>query len=168
MTSAIRIVPAEVCDLRQASELAARLVRLHHALDPLRFAILSDDIAAGYQHWFRQCLTNPRAVVLVARRSGPQADDRAVVGYAYGSMEPRNWNDLLDTCGLLHDVFVEEPARGDGVGTALVEGMVRQLVARGAPRVVLKTAAVNAAAQRLFQRLGFRPTMLEMTREAQP
>jgi len=35
----------------------------------------------------------------------------------------------------------------------------------GAPRVVLWTAEKNDPAQRLFTRLGFRRTMIEMTRE---
>ena len=35
----------------------------------------------------------------------------------------------------------------------------------GAPRVVLWTADKNQGAQRLFTRLGFRRTMIEMTRE---
>jgi RimJ/RimL family protein N-acetyltransferase len=33
------------------------------------------------------------------------------------------------------------------------------------PRVMLWTASQNATAQRLFARAGFRPTMIEMTRE---
>jgi hypothetical protein len=36
---------------------------------------------------------------------------------------------------------------------------------RNAPRVILWTAAPNAAAQQLFRRLGFRDTMIEMTME---
>ena len=36
---------------------------------------------------------------------------------------------------------------------------------RGAPRVVLWTSPHNDNAQRLFEHLGFRRTMIEMTRE---
>ena len=56
--------------------------------------------------------------------------------------------------------------RRRGVAAALVTALVDALVAKGAPRVVLHTAAGNAIAQALFGRLGFRPTMVEMTREA--
>jgi ribosomal protein S18 acetylase RimI-like enzyme len=35
----------------------------------------------------------------------------------------------------------------------------------GAPRVVLMTAAKNDAAQRFFESMGFRRTMIEMTLE---
>jgi len=39
------------------------------------------------------------------------------------------------------------------------------LKALGAPRCVLHTRFENFAAQRLFERAGFRRTMVEMTRE---
>jgi RimJ/RimL family protein N-acetyltransferase len=42
------------------------------------------------------------------------------------------------------------------------------LAERGAPRIILSTAKRNEAAQRLFARHGFRPTMIEMTREPSP
>jgi RimJ/RimL family protein N-acetyltransferase len=38
----------------------------------------------------------------------------------------------------------------------------------GAPRVVLMAAWRNESARALFARLGFRPTMVEMTREVIP
>ena len=88
------------------------------------------------------------------------------VGYAYGRLEERDWNNLLDACGGFHDLWVDEAARSAGAGRALTEALVRRLVELGAPRIVLKTAAKNEHAQRLFQRLGWRPTMIEMTREA--
>ena len=56
-------------------------------------------------------------------------------------------------------------ARGWGAGTALVDARHAWLRDRGMPRVVLWTAHANHAAQRLFAARGFRPTMIEMTRE---
>ena len=41
-----------------------------------------------------------------------------------------------------------------------------ELERRGAPRILLATAVENEPAQRLFASLGFRTTMVEMTREA--
>jgi ribosomal protein S18 acetylase RimI-like enzyme len=54
------------------------------------------------------------------------------------------------------------------VASRLVEAAVAGLAAMGAPRVVLMAAWRNDGARRLFERLGFRPTMLEMTRETEP
>jgi len=77
-----------------------------------------------------------------------------------------DYNELRDACGKLHDVYVDDRARGQGLGEKLVREVVRRLTAKGAPRVVLMTALQNEPAQRLFKRLGFRTTMLEMTRES--
>jgi hypothetical protein len=42
---------------------------------------------------------------------------------------------------------------------------MKWLAGRGMPRVLLWTAPQNDSARRLFDRLGFRQTMVEMTRE---
>jgi ribosomal protein S18 acetylase RimI-like enzyme len=168
------IRPATLDDMPAVGRLAAKLVRFHHALNPRRFLCI-EPVEPGYQRWLSQELTNTKAVIVVAEAMEPGAGEGAregaaeargrIVGYAYGRMEPRDWNALLDAFGALHDVFVAEEARTQGAGAALVEAVTRELKARGAPRVVLSTATQNAAAQRLFAKLGFSPTMMEMTRE---
>ncbi|MDB4944225.1 MAG: Histone acetyltransferase [Labilithrix sp.] len=147
-------------DLDAASRLAAALVDMHYQLDRQRFLHLPD-AASGYARFLGGELASKRVVLLVAERTA----DHAIVGYAYGRLEGRDYNELLDACGKLHDVYVDEAARGSGVGERLVREVVRELTARGAPRVVLMTAAQNERAQKMFARLGFRTTMLEMTRE---
>jgi ribosomal protein S18 acetylase RimI-like enzyme len=166
--------PMTAADLPAAARLAGKLVRMHYELDPLRYLHLPHP-EAGYARYFAGELKSDRVVLLVAERtSGPrpqqpgQDSGVAIVGYAYGRMEPRSYNELLDTCGKLHDVLVDESARGHGLGEKLVSEVVRGLTERGAPRVVLLTAVQNEAAQHLFKKLGFRTTMLEMTREAEP
>jgi ribosomal protein S18 acetylase RimI-like enzyme len=47
----------------------------------------------------------------------------------------------------------------------LLDATLEALKARGAPRVVLSTAERHEAAQRLFDRAGFRRTMIEMPLE---
>jgi ribosomal protein S18 acetylase RimI-like enzyme len=47
----------------------------------------------------------------------------------------------------------------------LLDATVVALEARGARQIVLSTATRNETAQRLFARAGFRPTMIEMTRD---
>ena len=46
-----------------------------------------------------------------------------------------------------------------------MQAAVDWLREHGAPRVILWTAAPNQAVQALFRRLGFRDTMMEMTKE---
>ena len=157
MRTEIVIRRADENDLPRIAELAGQLVRMHHRTDPERFH-LPADVVGGYAWWFRRELARSEALLFAACR-GPQ-----IVGYAYGSLEGRDWNLLLDRHGAIHDVFVEENARRLGAGRNLLEALVRGLEALGAPRIVLMTMVGNEAAQALFRALGFRPTMLEMTR----
>lgn len=150
-------------DLPAVGRLAAGLVALHHAFDPRRFMHLPH-AEAGYARYFASQLDGDDVVLLVAERDG-EPDGERVIGYAYGRLEPRSYDELREACGKLHDVFVAEEARVRGVGHALVLEAIARLEAMGAPRVLLLTAAQNLAAQKLFAKLGFHTTMLEMTHE---
>jgi ribosomal protein S18 acetylase RimI-like enzyme len=148
---------AEQRDLAQVAPLAGELVRMHHETDPARFLMI-ERVEEGYAWWLGREIARAEAVVLVAARGA------AIVGYAYGALEGRDFNLLLDAHGAVHDIFVAAEARRHGVGRRLVEALVSALEALGAPRIVLSTMVGNAAAQRVFRACGFRPTMMEMTR----
>jgi ribosomal protein S18 acetylase RimI-like enzyme len=152
--------PAVPADLPAVAKLAAQLVRYHHALDPNRF-LIREPVEAGYERFLRSEINEEKVVVLAAERT----DTKAIVGYTYGRLEPRDWNMLLEAHGALHDVLVAAEARKSGVGEALVRETCRRLEEMGAPRVLLHTAAQNEGAQALFAKVGFRRTMIEMTRE---
>lgn len=154
----VQIRKAARRDLPRIAELAGELVRQHSGFDAQRFWGIPEP-ERGYERWFEKELANAEALLLCAELDGK------IVGYAYGRLEPRDWNALLDAHGALHDVLVAEEARGRGIGRQLVQRMLEELRARGAPRVVLHTSVKNHAAQRLFAALGFRETMLEMTCE---
>jgi ribosomal protein S18 acetylase RimI-like enzyme len=155
----ITIRPATKADESALGRYGGALMRQHHAFDPLRF-IRSENPEEGYGRFLVSQLGDRGCVVLVAERAGE------VAGYAYAGLEPMSWKDLRAACGYLHDVFVDPEARGAGIGGQLVTAAIEWLESQGAPRVVLMSAARNEGAQRLFERLGFRRTMVEMTREA--
>src|SRR5512140_1518885 len=159
MDHKISIRPAEPRDLGALGRLGAELVRLHHALDPARFIAPRDGAERGYAGFLGGELEDPEAVVLVAEWDGE------VLGYAYARLEPMSWMELRGPAGFLHDVVVAEHARGQGLAGRLIEAAATRLEDLGAPRSMLWTAEKNAVARRLFERLGFRPTMVEMTRE---
>jgi ribosomal protein S18 acetylase RimI-like enzyme len=152
--------PALPADLGRISRLAGELVRLHHRFDAKRFMLI-DNVESGYEWFFRRELANRDVVILAAETDGE------VVGYAYGRLEQRDWNALLDAHGAVHDIFVDPTARKRGVGRELMSAMLTALRERGARTIVLSTATPNTAAQRLFESLGFRSTMIEMTRDAE-
>jgi ribosomal protein S18 acetylase RimI-like enzyme len=156
MTLTIRAAVAR--DLTAVSVLAGLLVRQHHEFDAQRFMLIPG-VEAGYARFFQSQLPDPDVLLLVAER------DSVIVGYAYARLEPRDWNDLLDACGALHDVFVSETARRQGVARLLVDKVRDGLREKGAPRLVLHTASKNATARQFFAALGFRETMIELTNE---
>jgi ribosomal protein S18 acetylase RimI-like enzyme len=161
----MRVRTARPSDLPRVSELAAELVRQHHALDAARF-MLVDGVAEGYRRFLTGELRRKGALVLVAEDEDGAGE--AILGYAYATLEPRNWSDLLDAAGKLNDVFVDPGARRRGVGRALCRAVLAELAARGAPRVVLLSAWRNPDAHVFFESLGFRRTMVEMTAELAP
>ena len=153
----ITVRRAEKEDLHAVGKLALGLVQLHESFDPDRFLHLPN-ADKGYERFLTKEIENAEACVMVA------CDEDGVVGYTYSTLEPRDYNALLDACAKLHDIFVAERARGRGAGELLLATTLRELEKLGAPRVVLLAAVQNAAAQRLFAKHGFRPTMVEMTR----
>jgi GNAT superfamily N-acetyltransferase len=56
---------------------------------------------------------------------------------------------------LLNDLFTAEPARGRGVGKALMEAARAHAITTGASAIELATAHSNLPAQRLYQSLGY-------------
>jgi ribosomal protein S18 acetylase RimI-like enzyme len=136
------------------------MVRFHHDFDAKRF-ILPDEFEQGYAWWLGRELDNPNAVLLVAE------DDASheLLGYTYGTLEETNWSSLLGPHGAFQDLWVDSHARGNGIGKRLVEETLLRFRERGARQVVLMTAVQNQVAQRLAHALGFRQTMIEMTKE---
>lgn len=68
----------------------------------------------------------------------------------------------------IEDVVVDETARGQGVGAALTQEAVRLARADGARTVDLTSRPSRAAANRLYERLGFQLRDSKVYRMAEP
>jgi ribosomal protein S18 acetylase RimI-like enzyme len=159
LTAPVTIRPAAARDVAVIGRLGALLVREHHDFDPQRFIAATSGTEASYGSFLGTQLAEPKIVILVAEREGE------VVGYTYAGLEGTDYMSLRGPAGVFNDIVVDPAHRGQGVGRMLLDATLDALKARGAPRVVLSTAERNASAQRLFERAGFRRTMIEMTRE---
>ncbi len=157
---AVVLRPATPADLEAIGRLGAHLVRLHHGFDPLRFLSATPRTAEGYGAYLGTQLDEPNVLVRVAELAGK------VVGYTYAGVEGTDYMALRGPAGVLYDIVVDPEYRGQGVGRRLLDATLDELGRRGAPRVVLQTAERNETAQWLFERAGFRRTMVEMTRES--
>ena len=159
MSAALNIRPATPAELTAIGRLGALLVRTHHDFDPKRFMAATSRTENGYGSFLGTQLDEPNIVILVAERDGE------VLGYTYAGVEGSDYMSLRGPAGVLYDIVVDPAHRRHGVGRMLLDATLEALKTRGAPRVVLSTAERNDSAQRLFDRAGFRRTMIEMTRE---
>ncbi len=152
----LTIRPVSTEDRAALGRLAGELVRLFHRMDPDRF-IPGEGVDEGYGAWLLKEASAELGRVFVA------IDGGNLIGYVFVRREPRNWMELLDEHGKVHDLMVREGTRRRGVGRLLMEHAMGALREMGCERIVLSTAAVNETAQKFFASLGFRPTMVEMT-----
>lgn len=83
--------------------------------------------------------------------------DELVIGFAASSLT--EWNSRL----VLRHMYVNGAARGQGVGTALLQAVVASERARAAQHVWLETQADNVPAIRAYERMGFRVVGLDQT-----
>ena len=158
-SSSVAIRRATNADLAAVGRLGALLLRVHYEFDHDRFMSPGAGAEEGYAWFLGTQLNEGDSLVLVAERA-PE-----IVGYLYAAIEPRNWKELRDEAAFVHDILVAEGHRNEGIAEALLAEALAWARSRGAPRIMLWTASPNDRARRLFERLGFRATMIEMTKE---
>ena len=95
--------------------LGALMVGVHHAFDQARFMAPGPGIEAGYAWFLGTQLEQADTMIAVAERAGE------VVGYVYAGLEPQSWKELRDPAGFIHDLVVDERARGQGIAGRLAE-----------------------------------------------
>ena len=159
MSSEVSVRPAGPADLEALGRLGALLVAEHYEFDRLRFLPPLPDMPRRYGEFLESQSKGPDRFVLVADLDG------AVVGYVFGGVEGADYMVLRGPAGVIYDLVVDPGHRQQGIGKMLMDAVLSVLAERGAPRAVLSTAEKNVNAHRLFEREGFRRTMIEMTRE---
>ena len=148
--------PATASDQEILGRFGGALMRQHHAADARRF-LQVEHPEAGYGRFLVSQLSSSDSLVLVAENAG------SVIGYVFADVESTNWMELRGPCGVVHDIYVDDTARRLGAGRELLSAAIAWIRSKGRSQVVLMTKTRNEHAQHLFTRLGFRPTMLEMT-----
>jgi len=146
-------------DLPHIGRLGALLVATHHEFDSRRFLAPTGRTKDAYASYLGTQLDAPGAAVFVAEENGD------VIGYAYVAVESYDYMALRGPAGVLHDLIVDPEHRRGGVGRELLGAALEFVLMRGLTQIVLGTAQRNQAAQRFFASVGFRPTMIEMTRD---
>lgn len=149
------IRPATVDDVPAILPMAGALCAMHAEWQPDRFDFLPD-IVDRYRQWLPQRATDPSSVLQVAEQSG------RLVGFSVATVMPTTPIYLTQRVGWIHDLWVEPAQRGKGVGEGLVRATLERFRERGIVCVRLETAIPNEPVRRMFRRMGFRESVIEM------
>jgi ribosomal protein S18 acetylase RimI-like enzyme len=103
-------------------------------------------------------LEDGSGLLFLARREGGGSTTGEVIGYAMCRLLPSGPTfDLGPVRGDVESLAVSPQARGAGIGTALLGAVRAELENRGCRHWSISVASDNAAAVRLYERVGFRP-----------
>ena len=162
----MEVRPATPNDVPAVLPMVRAVCAFHEQLDPAKYSFRSDP-GEMYDDWLRKRAKDPKSAFFVAD-AGPDesdADRRKLVGFIIGTVTEEIPIYRVKRFGFLHDLWVEERYRHEGIGRQLVTEAVARFREIGVPQVRLDTAYANAAARGLFRACGFRPSIVEMLTE---
>ena len=110
----------------------------------------SPDPAAA-REYIAQRLENKDAVIFLALREPGSAE-----GLGFVQLYPSLASIPMRPIWILYDLFVAPSARKLGVGRALMDRATEHAKETGADSLILETATDNHAAQRLYEKLGYK------------
>jgi len=154
----IQIRRADVKDLPILAKFGLALAQLHATFDERRF-VVPEDGEVSFMRFFEAELAREDAVLLVAEIAATP------VGYAFVRIEAASLEDLRGIGAWLHDIYVAPDVRARGVGRRLVEAAFDAARSLGSKSLMLGVSPRNASGRALFDRMGFRATMVEMRAE---
>jgi ribosomal protein S18 acetylase RimI-like enzyme len=131
---------------------------VHEAWDPAKYGFLPGP-EVRYQRWMSTRASDPRSVFLVAEREG------RLVGFIVATVEQEIPIYRLKEFGFIHDLWVEEEYRNEGVARQMTMLLIERFREIGVTQIRCDTAAKNDAARKLFASCGFRPSVTEMLLE---
>ncbi|HLY64561.1 MAG TPA: GNAT family N-acetyltransferase [Chloroflexota bacterium] len=151
--------PATAADIPRVLPLVEKTYLFHDALDRARFGAIPGG-AEKYHGWLSRLVDSDDGVFLVAELDGRLA------GFTIGVMQSDARIYKVQRIGFIHDLWVDEDVRRQGIARELVSKAIARFEALGAEQVRLDTAGSNEVARTLFTSLGFRPSVVEMLKGA--
>ena len=141
-------------DARTIAEFALKLFAQHRRYDARRFAEVVS--VEGAERYYGSQTEASEAAILIAEI------ENKIVGFAYLQYEALDYAMLLENAVWLHDLYIDEAARGQSAGKLLLEESAKVARELGADKLMLTVAAKNNLAKEFFERYGFKNTMVEM------
>jgi len=147
-------------DYEQVKELFVDLVCKMAEYRPLR----RKEPLPEYKDWYFQ-----KALSSVKRGTGQigiAEGEGVIVGCIYGCVEDQTKDELLEykkiTLGHIHDVYIKDEYRGQGIGKKLFRFIEDFLKSKACDYIQLAVPAKNIRPQKLYQELGYEDDRVEM------
>ena len=147
--------PATPEDVTAVVPMVRKIAAMHEKLDPAKYTFRSDP-GEMYRDWLRSRATDPQSVFLVAD-SGTK-----LAGFLIGTVQDEIPIYRVEQIGFIHDLWVEENYRHEGIGRQLVTMAIEKFRDTGVKQIRCDTAWANEIARELFKTCGFRPSTVEM------
>jgi GNAT superfamily N-acetyltransferase len=138
VTAAPQIAPIDPAEFERLLPLIAAYQRFYEVED------IDEERNRAF---FRRFLAPSEAGMLLGAREAGEISGYACLYWHFSSTQ------AVETV-LMNDLFVAEPARGRGVGRALIEASATVARERGAVQLEWATAPSNVTAQRLYDSTG--------------
>jgi GNAT superfamily N-acetyltransferase len=164
MSERPHIVELRVDDVDRVEPLFKQLVHFHGKVVEGAWPVRSEEAAwvhrrAQYVKWLGAGSARMFAAVTDDEGAPP-------LGYAVLSLKPSmaSW-EIGDRTGELETLAVAEEARGEGIGSMLIEACRERLREEGVTHWAVAVVEANADATRLYERAGFRPFYRQLMAE---
>jgi ribosomal protein S18 acetylase RimI-like enzyme len=164
----IRIEAGDVDAVAGLRDLWLALHHHHQSVAPQTGPFVDDESSwrvrsASYREW----LAEPGSFLLLAHES-----DR-LVGYAIVRVTPTGpeWTDTWVTGARIAEIetlVVAPEHRGSGLGTRMLDAIDAELERQGITDAIVGLIPGNDGARRLYERRGFRPRWLILSRSGEP
>jgi ribosomal protein S18 acetylase RimI-like enzyme len=148
-------------DIDELEPLWLQMLSHHRGLVSRETPVHTDEQSwARTRRAYAEWLANDTGILLIAR---DLASHRSL-GYAICRLVPGDGRtfDLGAIRGDVDSLVVDAQARGQGIGTALLDALRDNLVDRGVSFWSIGVLARNAEAVKLYERVGFRPWTAEL------
>lgn len=152
----MEIRPATPKDVPAVLPMVEQLAAFLAERDPAKYETLPD-VGEMYRGWLRIRATDERSVFLVAER-----EPGRLAGFLVATVEPEIPIYRLSEYGFIHDVWVAEAYRNEGLARQMVTLAAERFREIGVAQVRLDVLVSNAPARTLFETCGFRPAVVEM------
>jgi ribosomal protein S18 acetylase RimI-like enzyme len=165
MSAAHHIVELRRSEIDRVEPLFKGLVEFHREVVEGAWPVRSVEAAWAHRRGqYLEWLGEGSARMLAAVPAGDEG--APAVGYAVLGVKPSmaSW-DVEERVGELETLAVAEEARGQGIGTMLIEACRGLLREQGITHWAVAVVEANAGATRLYEREGFRPFYRQLMAE---